>query len=282
MDSGTTSIGVKDLLRFVQSRYGVDLSKYRPSCMKRRISHRLVMLKCRSLYEYMIYLQNHPDEIEHLLDVVTIHVTDFFRDHDVFDALFNKIIPCTVEKKLSSGQKAFRVWSAGCSTGEETYSIAIMLIDFLRREHIDLDVEVFGTDVSEESCRIAIGGVYPESKFKGVPDKIEKRYFKHDNSCYIVSPAVKRCVKFQVHDLFSPTIFSQLDFVVCRNVLIHFEQDARDDILSSFYSSLNNDGLLVLGKSEAVMGPSLKLFELMDPKSKVYRKKVLCASFKEE
>lgn len=273
---------VGELIWFVQSRCGIDLSRYRPSCIRRRVSHRLSMLGCKNLESYVGYLNEHPDEVEELLNVVTIHVTGFFRDRDVYGALTDKIFPEIIEKKRSAHHPSIRIWSAGCSTGEETYSTVIALIHLLKEQEVDCRVEVYGTDISEESCRTARRGYYSTNKIGGLPCALLKQYFEIDSSGYRVAPEIRHHVKFTVHDLFSAPPFSILDLIICRNVLIHFEHEVRGDVLANFHRSLGNDGFLVLGKSEAMSGPALGLFELVEPRSKIYRKRVLNVCSREE
>ena len=227
---------------------------------------------CSDLEGYMDYLQEHPAEMARLLDVVTIHVTDFFRDRDVFYALYHRVFPEIIGEKLVVGSGRIRVWSAGCSTGEETYSIAVLLLELLRKEHVVLKPKIFGTDISEEACRFAREGAYADSRACGVPGQLLKRYFELDGSTCRVAGQVKRHVKFLAHDLFSRPPFSMLDLVVCRNVLIHFNQQARSAVLKNFHSVMNPGGILVLGRSEAITGPELEIFELMDARNKIYQK----------
>ena len=275
-------LDINELVWFVQSRCGIDLSRYRPSCIRRRVKHRLSMIGCRDLDAYVGYLNDHPDEIEALLNVVTIHVTGFFRDRDVYGMLTDRIFPEIIESRPSGRRGSVRVWSAGCSTGEETYSTAIALIHFLKERRIDRGVEVFGTDISEESCRIARRGHYSKEKVGGIPQDLLRRYFDVDGVGYRISPEIRKHVKFQVHDLFSESPFTMLDIIVCRNVLIHFEHEVRSDVLANFHGSLRDDGYLVLGKSEAMSGPALGLFKLVEPRSKIFRKRVLCACSRED
>ena len=227
---------------------------------------------CSDLEMYMEYLREHPGEMDQLLDVVTIHVTDFFRDRDVFDTLYNRVFPEIIGEKLVEGANRIRVWSAGCSTGEETYSIAVLLLELLRKEHIILSPRIFGTDISEEACRFARQGAYADRRACSIPGRLMKRYFDMDGSTCSVAQHVKRHVKFRVHDLFSNPPFSMLDLVICRNVLIHFNQQARSSVFTNFHSVMNPGGILVLGKSEAITGPELRMFELMDARNKIYQK----------
>jgi two-component system CheB/CheR fusion protein len=272
MNATRSVVDIEELVVFVQSRHGTDLSKYRRSCLARRVSLRMTSVGCGSLEDYMEYLGQHPEEVNHLLDVITIHVTDFFRDRDVFDALSNLVFPEIIGEKLLNGINVIRIWSAGCSTGEETYSIAIMLLELLRREELDIKIRIFGTDISAEACEYARRGVYADRKAGGIPGHLLKRYFTVDGSSCEISRDIKRHIKFRVHDLFLKPPFTMLDLVVCRNVLIHFNQEARSAVLGNFNSVMNQGGILVLGKSEAMTGPESSMFELIDARNKIYQK----------
>jgi two-component system CheB/CheR fusion protein len=160
--------------------------------------------------------------------------------------------------------------------------MAITLLQFLRERELEFKVEIYGTDISEESCRIARRGYYPEEKIKGIPRSMLKRYFDAEGPGHRVTREVRGCVKFTVHDLFSDPPFTMLDLIVCRNVLIHFEHGVRSDVVKNFHGALVDDGYLILGKSEAMSGPSLGLFELVEPRSKIFRKRVLCVCSREE
>jgi two-component system CheB/CheR fusion protein len=261
-----------ELLAHLQKKFGKDFSNYRLSCFQRRVALRMSILKLASLDDYMAYLTGNPREIEQLLDTVTIHVTEFFRDAEVFDAVAKDILPAIVSRKLHSPSRTIRVWSAGCSTGEETYSLAILVMRHLRANSVDLALEVYGTDVSKEACAVAREGVYSARKIENLPAEIKRRYFESKGPEHRVVSDVQRCVKFSVHDLFSPAPFSLLDIVVCRNVLIHFDHAVRNDVLGRFHEALGDHGILILGKSEAVMGSALAYYKLVDPRNKIYRK----------
>lgn len=265
-------VDIEGLVEFVASECGTDLSKYRRSCLRRRIGLRMTTVGSDDLEEYMEYLKGHPGEMKMLLDAVTIHVTDFFRDREVFDTLYDKVFPGIIAEKLREGMGRIRIWSAGCSTGEETYSITVLLLELLRKERITLKTRVFGTDISEEACRFARQGIYADRRVCGIPGRLVKRYFDVDGTTCKVTQQVKKHVKYKVHDIFSRPPFSALDLIVCRNVLIHFNQQARSKVLANFHSVMNPGGILVLGKSEAITGPELGMFQLIDARSKIYQK----------
>jgi len=267
-----------ELLAHLQTHFGMDLSNYRVSCIRRRVNLRMSILKVAGLDEYLAYLTANPREIEQLLDTVTIHVTEFFRDAAVYEAVARNLVPEIVSRKLHSPSRTIRVWSAGCSTGEEAYSLAMVILGHLRANRIDLELEVYGTDVSKEACAFAREGIYEARKMEGVPEDVRRKCFAAEGSGYRVVPDVRRCVRFSVHDLFSSAPFSMLDLVVCRNVLIHFDQAVRNDVLERFHAALDDQGFLMLGKSEAVIGSAAAWFAFVDIRNKMYRKIALRSS----
>lgn len=269
----TDVLDLSELAWIVKSRYGVDLSRYRPTCLHRRVLHRMAMASCEDIEEYVGRLTVDPGEIEKLMDIVTIHVTEFFRDRDVFRSLERGYVPALVDDKEASGHGVFRAWSAGCSTGEEAYSMAMMIDRAVSRVSPNMHIDVYGTDVSEDSCRTARKGVYSDEKIKGLPADIRDRYFEKEGRSWKVKSRLKSLLRFRPHDLFTASPYSHLDLIMCRNVLIHFEHDVRKDVITIFFGSLQDHGLLVLGKSEALSGPLEDLFELVEPRCKIYRKK---------
>ena len=171
------------------------------------------------------------------------------------------------------GKGTLRAWSAGCSTGEEAYSIAMMLEKAARVSEPGIRIEVFGTDVSEDACRTARIGVYSDERIEGLPSRLRTEFFRKENDGWHARQSLRAMVKFRPHDLFSPSPFSHLDMIFCRNVLIHFEHFVRDAVMRYFHKALVPDGLLVLGKSEVLAGEAERLFELSDPRCKIYRKR---------
>lgn len=269
----TDALDLSELAWLVKSRYGVDLSRYRSTCLHRRVMHRMAMASCKDIEEYIGRLTADPGEMEKLMDIVTIHVTEFFRDRDVFRLLERGCVPALVDEKTSSGHGIIRAWSVGCSTGEEAYSIAMMIDRAVSRVSPNTHIEVYGTDVSEDSCRTAKKGVYGEEKMKDVPADIRDGYFEKEGRSWKVTSRLRSLVKFRPHDLFTAAPYSNLDLIMCRNVLIHFEHEVRDEAMGNFFDSLQDRGLLVLGKSEALSGPLEEMFELVEPRCKIYRKK---------
>jgi two-component system CheB/CheR fusion protein len=272
---------VGKLICLSRSKYGVKLDRYRRSCISRKVTHRMFRLGCERMEDYIDYFLDHPGEVARLLKAVTIQVTGFFRDMDVFEVLAETVVPELVRAKLSSCCEGIRIWSAGCATGEEAYSVAILFLDYPEVRINKMKVKVMGTDISEESLDVARRGRYEREKLKDVSVRMKNLYFKKDGKTYLVAQRVKNTIRFSAHDLFTESPLSQLDLIICRNVLIHFKQFSRLEIMERFYRSLNEGGILLLGKSEAVGGEALELFDLINPRAKIYRK-IPASRYKED
>ena len=269
----TEELDLSEVAWLVRNRRGIDLSRYRPTTLNRRILHRMAMTGSKDLEEYFGLLTADPEEMDRLLDIVTIHVTEFFRDRDVFDSLERGYLPALVDERNGAGRGIVRAWSAGCSTGEEAYSLAMVMDKAAGRVSPNTHVVVFGTDVSEDACRTARKGIYSDEKVSALPADIREAYFRREGRSWKVVSRLRSLVKFTSHDLFTAPPYTQLDLIMCRNVLIHFDHEVRDGIIVDFHGALQERGLLVLGKSEALAGPLEDLFELVEPRCKIYMKK---------
>ncbi len=270
----TDVLEMSEIAWLVKSRCGIDLSRYRATTLNRRVLHRMAMTGSKGIEEYVGRLTVDPDEMGKLMDIVTIHVTEFYRDRDVFRSLARGYVPALIDEKTGAGHGIFRAWSAGCSTGEEAYSMAMMIDRAVRKVSPNTHIEVFGTDISEDSCRTARKGIYSDEKIEALPEDIRDGYFEKEGQARKVTSGLRSLVKFMSHDLFAASPYSHLDLIMCRNVMIHFEHEVRDEVIAKFHDSLQDRGLLVLGKSEAMTGPLEALFELVEPRYKIYRKKV--------
>jgi len=268
----TDVLDLSELAWLVKSRCGIDLSRYRATTLNRRVLHRMAMTGSSGMEEYIGRLTVDADEMEKLMDIVTIHVTEFFRDRDVFNALERGYVPALIDEKTGAGHGVIRAWSAGCSTGEEAYSMAVIIDRAVRNVSPNTHIEIFGTDVSEDSCRTARKGIYSDEKIEAFPADITDEYFEKEGTAWKVTSGLRSLVKIVSHDLFTAPLYSHLDLIMCRNVMIHFEHEVRDEVIGNFHESLQDRGLLVLGKSEAMTGPLEDLFELVEPRYKIYRK----------
>ncbi|NLD51232.1 MAG: hypothetical protein GX660_29195, partial [Clostridiaceae bacterium] len=239
--------------------------------INRRITRRMVINKAENIPAYIEYLRSTPNELQALFDDLLIGVTSFFREPQTFAALKEKALPEIVKNRLLN--QPIRVWVPGCSTGEEVYSIAIAIQEFFEENDIaDMRIQIFGTDANEKAIEKARQGIYPKNIEENVSENRLKRFFSKNNGNYqIIKPIRDMCI-FAKHDITVDPPFSNLDIIVCRNVLIYFDASLHEKVLPTLYYGLKPDGFLVLGESESV-GKFNYLFEQLSSKSAVFKKK---------
>ncbi len=258
------------LFLLVRSAFGNDLSRYKPSTVERRIERRMTLHRISNLEDYVKYVQSSSDELQALYKDMLITVTNFFRDQEPFEALRTKIFPRILEEKES--RSPIRAWVPACATGEEAYSIAMVLLEVLGERTTDMRIQIFGTDVDEESIQHARRGVYPQNIQLDVSPERLSRFFIRRESEYQVSRRVRDMVVFSKQNLLRDPPFSRMDLVSCRNLLIYLQPSSQKKVLSILHYALNPSGFLLLGSSETV-GDAPELFHVQDRKSKIYQKK---------
>ena len=258
------------IFKLLNAASGVDFTFYKKTTIKRRIVRRMAVHKIELLAAYVKYLDSHREELDALYRDILIHVTSFFREPEVFRSLQNKILPNLLSGKASG--EPVRLWIAGCSTGEEAYSLAICLLEVLGGRIGTMPVQIFGTDVSEEAVEKARAGIYPADALSHVALDRLRRFFTKVNGHYQIRSNVRDLCVFARHDLTKDPPFSRLDLISCRNVLIYLEPVLQKKILASFHYALKDSGYLLLGKSET-LGALPDLFSMADRKSKFFTKR---------
>ena len=229
----------------------------------------MLLCKLEQLADYATYLQAHPQEVKALYEEILIHVTSFFRDPEAFELLKTKVFQTITQHK--SVELPIRIWVAGCSTGEEVYSIAICLLEFLSERVTQPPIQIFATDISELSIDKARTGIYTENQMVDVSTERRRRFFYPVEGGYHISKAVRELCVFARQDLSSDPPFSNVDLISCRNVLIYLGDALQQRIMPIFHYSLNGSGFLLLGTSEST-GKSADLFTVVDKKHRIYRK----------
>ena len=257
------------IFSLLRARTGADFSGYKKSTIDRRVRRRMVLRKAEKLSDYVKLLQADPAEALGLYEDLLINVTEFFRDPKTFEKLKKDIFPKLIEGRAPG--EAIRIWAAGCSTGEEAYSLVIKLMDFLAEKDANYPVQMFGTDISEVAIAKARYGFYPESVTAKIPQGILQRFFNKTERGYRISKSIRDVCVFARHDLMKDPPFSKLDLVSCRNLLIYLDQDSQNRVAQVFHYALKRDGYLVLGNAEG-MGSS-NLFAIVDKNHKIYRKR---------
>ncbi|MHC5932663.1 chemotaxis protein CheB [Nostoc sp.] len=265
---GNTLATIFALLR---SQTGVDFSHYKPNTLDRRIQRRMLLYKLERLEDYAQCLQRNPAEVKALYEEILIHVTYFFRDTEAFQLLKERVFPTIM---LSKSALPIRIWVAGCSTGEEVYSIVISLLEFLSHKLTLPPIQIFATDISEMAIDKARAGIYAENQMVEVSPDRRRRFFNAiEGGGYQINKAVRDLCVFARQDLGSDPPFSNLDLISCRNVLIYLDQTLQKRILPIFHYSLNPTGFLLLGTSEST-GKYSELFTVIDKRYKIYAKKL--------
>lgn len=260
------------LRKRVFTERGLDLGQYREKCLKRRIDVRLRATGARTYFEYMAVLKKDPSEYDRLFDVLTINVTNFFRDRSAYRVIKETVIPELVSSKKKQGKKIIRVWSAGCASGEEPYSIAMLFDEILGKRIEDYLISVYATDIDEKVIEKAKRGEYAAGTVSGVDEKTLRRYFNH-NLKFRLKEEIRQMVKFKRYDLISDSPPAHLDIILCRNVLIYFSRDLQMRLFDKFCEALNRGGYLILGKTESLAGESAGLFQPVNIRERIYRKK---------
>lgn len=245
----------------------VDFTYYKPSTVMRRIQRRLTVNQLPNLQEYVEYLKTYPGELSTLYRELLIGVTSFFRDKDVYEALQENWLPDLVNRAESSD---LRFWVAGCSTGEEAYSLAILVQEVLRSEEKPVNVKIFATDIDRDAILTAGNGVYPESIAADLPSGLLSKYFVRRDGHYQVDRATREMVIFAQHNLIKDPPFTNIDFISCRNLLIYLQPVLQEKVIEHFAFSLKPGGVLVLGTSET-MGEAGSDFETLNHKCKIFR-----------
>lgn len=264
--------GLELLLRHLNMQIGLDLKQYKPNYLKRRIGVRMRATGCSDYMQYRQLLRQDPDEARRLINDLTINVTEFFRDQDVFEALRAHIIPEIMRYKREQRLYSLRAWSAGCATGEEPYSLSVLFLEEIRkaRKSEPWTVRITASDLDDKALMKAKLGIYEEIKL--LPGIRAEDYFVPLVSGYMVREEVKRPVRFLLLDIVKPPPLRQLDLILCRNVLIYFEKDKQEAVLDIFRKCLRPGGFLVLGKSEAIVRSEGSGFAPYRRKERVYVK----------
>lgn len=263
--------GFPMLLRRLEGHPLPPLAMYKDKCLQRRLAVRMRACGVQSLSEYADLLDRQPGEVDRLLQALTINVTHFFRNAEAWVRLGGEL-----ERRLTAGQTRFTAWSAGCASGEEAYTLAMLLAMTLERAGLPLSpatVQVDATDVDEACLAAARVARYPVAAFGETPVALVQRWTSVDGEGRRIGDAVRAVVRVLRHDLGrDPAPAPPYDLVVCRNVLIYFERDAQERLFQLFAEALPPGGLLLLGKVESLGGPARERFEPVDGRERLFRR----------
>ncbi len=257
------------VLDLVSRQASIDFQLYKPSTILRRIGRRMIATHTHLMSDYYEYLLTHPEEVGELVQAFLINVTQFFRDAEAFSFLKSEILPKIIDRARERNQ-VLRFWTAGCATGEEPYSLAMLVVDLLGAELPEWSVKIFATDVDEAAIDFARRGVYADNLLKFMSEEYRERFFEPAEQGCRISKTLRQMAIFGLQDLSRSAPFPRIDLVLCRNVLIYFSPELQDYVLDQFAFSLSPNSYLFLGKAETIR-PNQSFYELLDKRWKIYR-----------
>ncbi len=267
---------LRDIIYKSSGIYYTDSKKY---VLESRILKRIEALKLNSLYEYVSFIKSpsNKGELKSLFDAITVNETYFFRAEQQFEALEKIVIPELIKSKGAATQPTFRIWSAACASGEEPYTIALIIIEKLKPIYPNIQFQILGSDISNNALEVAKTGIYREYSVRNMPEVYLKKYFIPKDGLYQLKDEVKRLVRFSNINLIEQSqvqLVSNCDVIFCANVLIYFDIPAKQKVVSYLYDALNIGGVLFVGYSESLHGVT-KAFKLIHlPKAIAYKKEL--------
>ena len=270
LDFDTNNLDLKNIVQYLHHKKNVDFSHYKMNTIDRRIQRRMLINNSKTLKQYSELLVTDAVESDLLYQDLLINVTSFFRDTDAFLFLKSTILPELLKTKKSG--ETLRIWVAACATGEEVYSIAMLLLEIKEENKLDIPFQIFASDLSTEAIRIARMGEYTNSQVAKVsPERLE-RFFTKSKNKYCIAKSLRDVCIFAHHNILNDPPFSRMDFISCRNMLIYLDITAQNKAIATFHYALNEGGCLMLGKSETI-GASAQFFTIIDKKFKFYSRK---------
>ncbi|MBV8884748.1 MAG: protein-glutamate O-methyltransferase CheR [Chroococcidiopsidaceae cyanobacterium CP_BM_RX_35] len=257
------------LLEYIKHSRGFDLRAYKRAGLTRRLSKRMQEIEVESYTGYLDYLEVHPKEFVHLFNTLLINVTSFFRDHTVWEYLQSEIIPLIVSRKNPNEQ--IRIWSAGCASGEEAYSLAMVLAEVLGVEQCRERVKIYATDMDEEALHYARQATYQSRELRDITPKLLNKYFEANERQYVFHKDLRRLVIFGRHNLIQDAPISRIDLLMCRNTLMYFNSETQARIIARFHFAMKDGGFLALGRAEMLLNQT-NTFTPVDLKQRIFTK----------
>jgi two-component system, chemotaxis family, CheB/CheR fusion protein len=261
---------LEDLLSFIRDARGFDFTGYKRTSLGRRIQKRMGDVGVSAYADYQDRLESSAEEFRHLFDTILINVTSFFRDAEAWAYLQSDVVPDVLAN--TDPDDEIRIWSAGCSSGEEAYSLAILFAEALGDKDYLKRVKIYGTDVDEDALRIARSGLYPASSLRSLSDERRETYFESNGTAFAFRPDLRRRVIFGRHDITADAPISRLGMLVCRNTLMYFNVETQTQIIDRFHFALGEAGYLLLGKAEMLLSDGER-FEAVNMRQRIFRRR---------
>ena len=259
-------VAYQKMKKLLHEKVGLDFNGYRDEYLKRRFAIRLRATSTDTYRRYVRYLQKNPDEYNLVIDNLVINYTTFFRDKDVYGYLEKIVLP-----RLFKSNKV-RIWSAGCATGEEPYSLAILVHKLLGEKLSNYNIKIIASDLDEDALDKAAKAEYRRKQLNGIRASLVAKYFSSNDKLYQVKDFVKQLVSFEKHDLMKPSLRKGFDLILCRNVMIFFSRESQQQVHMHFYNALREGGYLMIGKAEVLSGHLNTKFLCDNVNCRVYRK----------
>ena len=270
---------IDQILVYLRDRTGHDFSGNQSSMIMRRLKARLATVGAASHQDYLDYLKQDDNELNNLIESLTVNVTQFFRDSLTWEYLNHQLLPGIFAEKAKSNDDALRIWSAGCASGEEAYSAALLFNEYIEKEKLNIVPMIFATDINHSVLNFARSGVYASPSLSNMKYGILQKYFSPVETKFEISSEIKSYVSFSKYDMLeqathfpSESIYGAFDMVFCRNLLIYFKPEPQEIILEKLYHSLTHRGLLILGESERPVGKFKGKFQELTNMCRIYRK----------
>lgn len=250
----------------------LDLGQYKDTYLQRRIGVRMRSCGSKAYSDYIHYLDSNPTEYDHLLEDLTINVTQFFRDQIVFKAMEEEVLPLLIYDKVKQGKNDITIWSAGCSSGEEPYSIAIMIRELLGEEFDHFNLTIIGSDIDDFSLDAASVGKYLPRQVTNIKKEYLEKYFTLEGEMYQLSQDIMDMVDYRKIDLIASKPPAKFDCIFCRNVVIYFTREMQEHLYMKFFESLNYGGYFVMGNTETLVGEASQLLTTFKSRERIYQK----------
>jgi chemotaxis methyl-accepting protein methylase len=264
-------MGFDEFLKEIAPLFGLHWRPFQRRGVKRKIERRIVEVGFSNFEEYLLKVQKDPKEQSHLSKILTVTISRFFRDREVFDLLENSIIPTIIKNKKE--KDGFNLWSIGCASGEEPYSVLLLWKEKFEKNFPQIHLSILATDINEKLLERAKEGKYKKSSLKEIPEEVLRRSFKIGNGFYILDQSLREGVEFRRHDIIHEEPFLGMDIVFCRNLsFTYFSRESQMNVLKKIFSSLNEEGYLIIGKDESLPLAYPTLFVPIFPIEKIYQK----------
>jgi chemotaxis methyl-accepting protein methylase len=265
---------LKFLLEKVYQGAGYDFRDYKRGTVTRRLQRRLYATGTITYEEYAHFLENHPEEYQNLAEDLTIKVSGFFRSRHSFQQVARLVLPRLVAQKIKRGERNLRLWSAACARGEEPYSMAMLLADFLGNQLAEFEISIYASDINRQALAEAEAAVYSPKEVESLRPTTLANHFRRNGEGYVVNNNIRQMVSFSHFDLVSttPPPFTTLDCIFCCNILIYLQRQLQEKVLSLVYNSLATPGYLVLGEVETLTDSLRPKLECVNNKAKIYKK----------